>query len=214
VTINAGVALHQLQQYNPALTEFGEARQADDASLRSIANYDRGNTLFRMERLDEAREAFKDALRDEPGNRDAKFNIEVIDRIQEEQRRQQQQQQQQDGQGEGQPQQGEGQQQPGQQGQGEGQPQQPQQPQPGQGDQGQPQQPPQQPQPGQGQPGEGQPTPSLPDALNQFRQNLSPERALQLLDALRDQQRGLDGQLDGQPRPATVPRGRAPDPLY
>ena len=52
-----------------------------DLKLRAIAQYDRGNTLFRMARYEDARDAYREVLRIDPTDRDAKFNLEIIQRI-------------------------------------------------------------------------------------------------------------------------------------
>lgn len=166
-----------------AWTQLGKATHAKDKSLAARAHYNRGNIRMKQKKLDEAVDAYKDALRADPTLESARQNLELALRQREKQRQQQQQQQgKQQGQGQGQqqqpqqgqgqgqqqqPQQGQGQPQP-QQGQGQGQPQQ--QPQQGQG-QGQPQPPGQQP-PGQQPPGQqgqqpqgqGQPPRRMPQA--------------------------------------------------
>ena len=116
-----------------AVEDLKQAAKARDARIRGDANYNRGNALMGMDRVDDAIEAYKQALREQPGLDDARVNLELALRRQ---HKKQQQQQQQQGQGQGQGQQG-------QQGQGQGQGQQ------GQGQQGQGQQ-------GQGQQGQGQ----------------------------------------------------------
>jgi Ca-activated chloride channel family protein len=157
-----------------------------------------------MGRLEEAREAYKSALRIDPRDRDAKFNIEVIDAVLRGSTQQR------------------GPQQPGQ----SGAPQQQQQP--GQGQQ----QPPSdsaersspseadQAQPGtQGPQGSGPPTsdsdrsgPSLNDALREFRSTLTAEEALRLLDALMRDQRGVELLIEG---PQQQPPGQQrTDPTY
>lgn len=193
LAINAGNALHRLGAYARALTNYELALAATDPKVQAIAHYDRGNTLFRLGRLEEAREAFTQALRLDPSDRDAKFNIEVIDRLRERQR----QAQQESGA-------------PGPQGQ---------QPQGGQGDQQQPpsggaQQPPTGPRP-PGSPGDGgtsgdEQAPSVGQALDEFRKNLTQEEALRLLDALRGEQRGVQVLLEGGP----PRRGATGEPAY
>jgi tetratricopeptide (TPR) repeat protein len=161
-----------------------------------------------MGKLEEAREAYKDALRLDPRDRDAKFNIEVIDRMLGIQPPPQQQQQ--PGQS-GPPDKG----QPGQQGeqgqQGQGQP--------GEmnasGDQPGP--------PGsEGPQAAGPPTsaseqvgPSLAEALRQFRSALTAEDALRLLDALLREQHGVEVLIEGQaPQGSPRPGQPRPDPSY
>lgn len=186
LSINAGNALHRLGDFARAVSNYDAALPAQDRKIRAVALYDKGNTLFRMGRLEEAREAYVAALKLDPSDRDAKYNIEVIDRARASQGQS----------GQGQPQQ------PGQQ-------------------PGQPGSPGQSPQPGASQapgqspgPGGGQPQPgaqpggspgeegaqSLEELLAEFRENLTPEEALRLLDALSQQQRGVEILLEGGPR--------------
>lgn len=205
--VNIGNALHQLAQHQAALDEYAAAAREGTFGVRAVALYQRGNTLFRMGKLEEAREAYKDALRLDPRDRDAKFNIEVIDRMLRV--------------NDPRPPQG----QPG--ASGPPGPSQPGEGQPGQG-QGQPGQ---SPSTGEGQPGPpgsegpqaaGPPTssgeqtgPSLSEALRQFRSRLSPEEALHLLDALMNDQRGIEVLLEGtQPAPGQRPGQRPQDPSY
>ncbi|MDQ3097787.1 MAG: tetratricopeptide repeat protein, partial [Chloroflexota bacterium] len=174
-----------------ALADYGSAARSEDPQVRLNAHYGRGSALFRQGKLDEARDAFKDALRADPADRDSKFNIEIIDRLQAAR----------SSSGEGQPGQ------PGQPGQGAQPGQQPSQP-------GQPgQQPGQQPGPQPGQPGQapggspppsgaqpgGTPGESLDRALLEFRRNLTEAEAHRLLDALARDQGGIEKLLEGRP---------------
>ena len=106
-----------------ALEDLKAAQRSKDPHLRGAASYNRGNAMMAQDKLDEAIEAYKDALRDDTGLDDARLNLELALR-----RRKQQQKQQQQGQGQGGQQGQQGQ----QQGQGQGQGQQGQDPQ-GQG---------------------------------------------------------------------------------
>jgi Ca-activated chloride channel family protein len=202
--VNMGNALHRLGQYRGALDAYQLGIRDGEPPVRAVALYQRGNTFFRMGRLEEAREAYKSALRIDPRDRDAKFNIEVIDAVLRGSTQQR------------------GPQQPGQ----SGAPQQQQQP--GQGQQ----QPPSdsaersspseadQAQPGtQGPQGSGPPTsdsdrsgPSLNDALREFRSTLTAEEALRLLDALMRDQHGVELLIEG---PQQQPPGQQrTDPTY
>jgi len=123
-----------------ALEDLKQAQHSRDARVRGSADYNRGNALMGQDKLDDAIEAYKQALREQPDFEDARTNLELA--LRRRQKKQQQQQQQQQGQqGQGQ----QGQQGQNQQGQGQGQQGQNQQ---GQGQQGQNQQ-------GQGQQGQG-----------------------------------------------------------
>jgi Ca-activated chloride channel family protein len=195
--VNAGNTLYRLADYARGLADHDVAITTTDLGVRAVAFYDRGNTLFRLGRYEDARESYRDSLRLEPANRDAKVNLELVDRllrpiIPTDQ--------------------------PGQQG-GPG-PNLPAPPQQG-GQQGQQPQPGQQAPPGQQAQGSqqqgsapdssntGAPAPSLNRAVEEFRRNLTSDEALRLLDALRAQQRGVDTLIEG--RPTTRP---GQEPLY
>jgi hypothetical protein len=98
-----------------ALEDLKQAARASDPRVRGSANYNRGNALMAQDRLDDAIEAYKQALREDPELDDARLNLELALRRRQKQQKQQQQQ------GQGQGQQGQGQQGQGQQGQGQGQ---------------------------------------------------------------------------------------------
>src|SRR5439155_1510320 len=78
LSINAGNSLHMLGDYSRALPDYAKAIDATDFHLRAIAQYDRGNTLFRLGRLEDARDAYRETLRLDPSDRDAKFNLELV----------------------------------------------------------------------------------------------------------------------------------------
>lgn len=81
LSIDAGNALHMSGDFNRALPDYSKAIDIGDPAIRAIAQYDRGNTLFRLQRLEDARDAYKEALRMDPSDRDAKFNLELINEI-------------------------------------------------------------------------------------------------------------------------------------
>lgn len=62
-----------------ALTDFQKAARAADPKIRAAASYDRGNLAMRRgdAGLDEAIEAYKQALREDPEMGDARANLEV-----------------------------------------------------------------------------------------------------------------------------------------
>jgi hypothetical protein len=132
------------------LTEKGleslkQAATSRDPRIRGQANFNRGNTLLGQDKLEDAIEAYKQALKDQPQLDDARVNLELA--LKRREKQQQQQQQQGQGQGQNQPGQGQNQQGQGQNQQGQGQNQQGQ----GQNQQGQGQN-----QQGQNQQGQGQ----------------------------------------------------------
>ncbi|MGI8554343.1 MAG: tetratricopeptide repeat protein, partial [Dehalococcoidia bacterium] len=172
IDYNAGNSLNRQSDFAHAVEEERRAAGSTDPDVQDRAFYSIGNNYVRMNQLREAVDAYRSALRANPSDIDAKYNLEVIQRrLDQEQARRRELQQQQDQTGQqAQVQPGQGQAgqpaqsgQPGQPAQGgqpgqQGQPGQPAQSgQPGQAQAGQPSQ---QGQPGQGQqaqPGQGQP---------------------------------------------------------
>lgn len=212
--VNAALAALRTGDSPRALLDLSAATRAEDPVVRSTAYYDRGNVLFSMRRLADARASWIDSLRVDPAQRDAKFNLEVVDALIDLLGDR-------DGPGNGgqQPGQGQGQGQSQGQGQGQGQGSGPGSspgprgpsgaggPQQGGGQGGT-----------QGQGGDRNPgasaRPSVGQAIIQFRRDKSIEEALLVLEALEAEQRGLEGLLEG-----TVPRRTGPGagggaPLY
>ena len=178
VDLNAASALHALGEFARAASAYADALGGGRADLRELTLYDQGNTMFRLRRLADARRAYEDALRIDPNDRDAKFNLEIIGRLEEEAR-----QASPPGGGQapgGQPAPGEARpgQGPGQPGGGQGQD-------PGQGP---------------GSPGSSGSAPGLGEALDDFHDAPTLEDALGVLDALRREQHGVGGMLE-QPSP-------------
>jgi Ca-activated chloride channel family protein len=188
LAVNAANAMHKLAQYPQALPEYGKAIDGKDLKIRATAQYDRGNTLFRMGRFEDARDAYREVLRIDPGDRDAKFNLEIVQRLLSSRPAQPGQQ---PGPGQGQP----GSPNPGAQGPAaSGQPSASASPQPGPST-GQPQEP-------TGDPTDSsdpndQPSPVLRPALDEFRRGLTIDDALRVLDALQGEQRGVGQLLEG-----------------
>jgi Ca-activated chloride channel homolog len=82
ISINLGNALAALGDNDKALVEYSRGLDnAKKGTTRAIAFYDRATSLFRLGRISEARAAYVETLRLDSNDRDAKFNIEVIDKI-------------------------------------------------------------------------------------------------------------------------------------
>ncbi len=81
ISIDLGNAVAALGQHDRALVEYGRGIDGAKGTTRSIAFYDRATSLFRLGRILDARAAYVEALRLDSNDRDAKFNIEIIDRI-------------------------------------------------------------------------------------------------------------------------------------
>ena len=218
LSYNAGNALSRQGDAQRAIEQEQQAAASNDPDLQDRAFYSIGNDEVQSNQLAAAIDAYKSALRANPNDKDAKYNLEVVER----QLAQQQAQQQPASGGpvasappngqQGQP--GQNTQGPGQPGQAAqaGQPDQsgqsvPGQGQPGQGQQGQATQATQGGQSGPGQPGQGSSSgsaigytgtpegsgdavpPDLKQALGQFDNSQSVDNALQALDILRQQER-------------------------
>ena len=191
LAVNAANALHKLAEYPRALPEYGKATLGKDLKLRAIAQYARGNTLFRMGRYEDARDAYREALRIDPSDRDAKFNLEIVQRILAGRPGQPGQQA---GNGQAQP----GRPNPSAQGPAQsGQPSASGSPQPG-SNTGQPQEPTSD--PTNSSDPNSEPAPALRPALDDFRRGLTIDEALRVLDALAGEQRGVGQLLEGPRR--------------
>jgi Ca-activated chloride channel homolog len=75
---NAGDATYQMGDFSSAERQFKEtADQAPEPILRGAAHYNRGNALFRQQKWQEAVDAYKESLRVNPADEDAKYNLGV-----------------------------------------------------------------------------------------------------------------------------------------
>ena len=195
IRFNDGNALYRGENYESALESFRAAVESGDPELAAAAWYNLGNTLFRQGALPESLEAFKQALRADPADSDAKHNLErVLEQMQE-----QQQQQQGDGENdeenedEGEPQPQGGEQNPDPEQDPQDQPEQDPEQDPNRDPQNQPN-PEQEPDESDAQPQEGAPPPG----------EMTREEAKRLLDAIREDQ----DEVNRQPRTPT--RGTRP----
>jgi Ca-activated chloride channel family protein len=168
LAFNAGNTLHRLGEFERAIAETRRALPPTTTDLGADTLYSLGNHLYALDRLEEAYEAYRNALLLDPADADAKHNLELtLLRLQ----NQQPEDQQQPG---GPPQPGEGTPPPGEEGQ----------PQPGQPT-GTPQSAP----PGTPTPGTAtNPLRDLQEALAGLDEELSFEEAIRILDLLREQQ--------------------------
>lgn len=98
IRFNLGDAQFKKEEMEDAADSFSQALQSKDPGIKSRAQYNLGNSLYRQGKLQESLSAYREALKLAPGDRDAKHNLEfVLKQLQE----QQQQQKNQDQQGEG-----------------------------------------------------------------------------------------------------------------
>ena len=91
---NSGNALYRMEEYEDALQNFDESLMHAEGELRSHGFFNRGNTTFQQEQYLQAIEAYKEVLRMDPDDRDAKHNLELaLSRIPPEDQQQQDEQQ-------------------------------------------------------------------------------------------------------------------------
>ncbi len=77
---NIGTTLYRLTDYSRALSELRRGVASPDAEFAGRIFYTLGNSYVRLGRLDEAVRAYRDALRANPDDDDARFNLELIQR--------------------------------------------------------------------------------------------------------------------------------------
>ena len=82
INYNIANALHRLGRLEEAAAAAEQTRtlaeDADDATTSGLALYTLGNTRFRQGDLEGARDAYISALRIDPGDNDAKANLELV----------------------------------------------------------------------------------------------------------------------------------------
>jgi len=85
VRFNAGNALYRLKQYSEASKSWREATSGADSTLRQEAYFNMGNAFVRASEdanalsgyLERSLDAYEEALRLDPTDRDAKWNLEI-----------------------------------------------------------------------------------------------------------------------------------------
>ena len=90
---NLGDALFRQEKYDEALKNFGALSERTDASpeLKASSLYNLGNSFFKQQHYRESVEAYKQALRLEPGAKDIKYNLSAALRKLQQQENQQNQ---------------------------------------------------------------------------------------------------------------------------
>jgi tetratricopeptide (TPR) repeat protein len=85
VRFNAGNALYRLKQYSEASKSWRDATSGADSTLREEAYFNMGNAFVRASEdanalsgyLERSLDAYEEALRLNPNDRDAKWNLEI-----------------------------------------------------------------------------------------------------------------------------------------
>ena len=102
IQFNVGDVLYKKNNYEKSLEAYQKSLDTDDPMMQSQAYYNLGNALYRSQKLPESILAYEQALKLNPDDEDAKFNLEFVRNKMKEnaqpqsQDQQQQQQQQQD----------------------------------------------------------------------------------------------------------------------
>ena len=75
---NLGTSLFQLERYEDALKHMNDAATlSENPELKAKAHYNAGNSLLKAQKLEEAIEAYKQSLRLNPLDADAKHNLSL-----------------------------------------------------------------------------------------------------------------------------------------
>lgn len=94
-TFNIGDALYKQKKYEDAGKKFADnTTQTTDAGKKSAGWYNLGNSLLQADKVKESIDAYKNALKLDPENNEAKFNLGYAQNLLKKQEQQQQQQQQ------------------------------------------------------------------------------------------------------------------------
>lgn len=91
-TFNIGDALYRQNKYEDAVKQFSDnTNQTVDSEKKSAAWYNMGNSLLQADKIQESIEAYKNALKLDPDNLDAKYNLGYAQNLLKEQQQQNQQ---------------------------------------------------------------------------------------------------------------------------
>ena len=74
---NLANAFYQQKKYQEALQELEKAIASGNSGLNEKIHFNRGNSFFQMGKYQEAIEAYKKALELDPGDKEAKHNLEL-----------------------------------------------------------------------------------------------------------------------------------------
>ena len=86
IRFNDANALYRTEEFARAVDAYRGALEAADPVLEARAWYNLGNALYRRRQVEDALEAYKQALRRNPGDTDAKHNLEVaLERLRQQQ---------------------------------------------------------------------------------------------------------------------------------
>ena len=78
IQFNIGNVLYKKKDYEKALEAYGKSLDVDEAISQSQAYYNIGNSLYRAGELPESIMAYEQALKLNPEDEDAKYNLEFV----------------------------------------------------------------------------------------------------------------------------------------
>jgi len=78
IRYNLGTALYEGRKYRETQPELKKALDTKEPGLKAKAYYNLGNTEYRLGNFDGAIQAYKEALKLDPADKDAKFNLEFV----------------------------------------------------------------------------------------------------------------------------------------
>jgi tetratricopeptide (TPR) repeat protein len=81
VHFNLGDALYKTNSLDDAQSEFNKALASKNPIVRSRALYNLGNSAFKNQKNDEAADYYKKALKLNPKDEDAKYNLEYLSKV-------------------------------------------------------------------------------------------------------------------------------------
>ena len=89
---NLADAIYKQENYSEASTLFqGLTEKAETKEEKAMAYHNLGNSLLKEQKIDESIEAFKNALRNNPSDKDTKHNLAYAQRMKQEQEQEQNQ---------------------------------------------------------------------------------------------------------------------------
>ncbi len=80
IHFDAGAALYKKEDYENAIGESQKALSTENEPLEAKANYNIGNSKYRLQRLEEALDYYKRAIELDAKDEDAKFNYEFVEK--------------------------------------------------------------------------------------------------------------------------------------
>jgi Ca-activated chloride channel family protein len=78
IQFNVGDVTYQTKDYQKAMESFHKTLNVKDVAMQSMAYYNIGNALYRMNKLPESIQAYQETLKLNPDDQDAKYNLEYV----------------------------------------------------------------------------------------------------------------------------------------